>query len=143
ENIGEAEAVDEAEEPGNDPAPVQVGADDVLERHVDDRYGDGHFYEGRKPRADRSDVIGGPDQRYRVPDSECRDHRYQRFDATKGDDQAEQKQKMVDAAQNMLDAEPDEPAGRLVPRRIKGYATGPAGDYHGPSSFAERDIANS
>src|SRR5271169_4829637 len=78
EDVGEAEAVDEAEEPGNDPAPAQVGADDVLERHVDDRYGDGHFYEGREPRADWSNIIGGADQRYRMPDSECRDHGYQR-----------------------------------------------------------------
>src|SRR5580704_14398890 len=40
EDVGEAEAMDEAEEPGNDPAPPQARADDVLERQVDDRHGD-------------------------------------------------------------------------------------------------------
>ena len=86
EDVGKAKAVDEAEEPGNDPAPAQAGADDVLERHVDDRYGDGHFYERRKPRADWSNVVSGADQGHRVTHGECRNHGYERFDPAKRND---------------------------------------------------------
>src|SRR5260370_41151604 len=125
EDVGEAEAVDEAEEPGNDPAPAQAGAHNVLERHVDDGYGDGHFYEGSKPRADRSNVVSGADQRPRVPDSKCRDHGYERFDPAKGNDQAEQKQQMIYAAQKMIDPEPHEPGRGAVPPRRNSHAAAP------------------
>src|SRR6516162_2651500 len=74
EDVGEAETVHEPEQPGDDPAPPQAGADDVLESHIDDRHGDGRFDERGKPRPDGSDVIRGPGHRYRVADSESRDH---------------------------------------------------------------------
>ena len=122
---------------------LQVGADDVLHRHIKDRYGDGRFDERRKPRADGRKIVSGTDQGHRMPHSKCRDHGYERCDPAKRDDQTEQKQQMVDAAQNMLDTEPDEPDRRLVPCRIKRHAAGAAGDHHRPSGFAERDIANS
>jgi len=138
----EAKAVNEAEDPGDDPAPAKVGAHDILERHVDNRYGDCRFYERSKPGAYRGEVIRGPNQRYRMPNSEGGDHRDETSDPPKRDDQAEQKQKMVGAAQNMFDAEPDEPDRRLVPRRVKGHATGPASDHHRPTSAAERHIPN-
>ena len=47
----EAEAVDQPEQPGHHPAPAQVRAQHVLERHVEDRRGDQHFDQRRKPRA--------------------------------------------------------------------------------------------
>jgi hypothetical protein len=77
-----------------------------------------------------------------MPHGKRRDYRDQCGNPAKGGDQAEQKQKMVNAAQNMLDAEPDKADRRLVPRRIKRHAAGGTGDHHRPTGFAERDEPN-
>ena len=53
EAVREPESVDKAKHAGDEHATGKVDAHDVLERHVHDRRGDGHFHERRKPRACR------------------------------------------------------------------------------------------
>ena len=63
---GEAEAVHDAEGEGDHPAALDGGADDVLERHVDDGGGDQRLDERRKPERVRHEAEGGGDQRDRM-----------------------------------------------------------------------------
>jgi hypothetical protein len=77
-----------------------------------------------------------------VTDGEGRDHRDEADNPAERNDEAEQKQKMVDAAQDVLDTEPDEPEGRLVLCRIKRHTAGRAVDHHRPTGLAEWDVAD-
>ena len=77
-----------------------------------------------------------------MAEGEGGDYRYQRLDPAERDDQAQQEQHMVDAGQNVLDAEPDETERGFPPGRIEADSAGPAGDHHSAAGSGERHIAN-
>ena len=108
----ETEAVDQAESEGNHPPAVRTGSDDVLERHVNDRDGDQGFDQRRKPERIGRDSVGRRDQRDGVGHGERGDHQKQRPQAPQRDHEAEQKQQMVGAVENVEEAQLDEAAAR-------------------------------
>ena len=63
---GETEPVDEAECKRDQPPLLQPNAQDVLERHVDDRHRDERFHERLKPQRVWREVEGRGDERHRV-----------------------------------------------------------------------------
>jgi hypothetical protein len=87
-------------------------------------------------------MVSRTDQRNRVCQGEGGNYRDESTQATKWNNQTEQKQQMVDAAQDVLDAEHDKATGRLMPGRVQGYWPRTATDYHGPAAFTERQIAD-
>ena len=129
----EAEAVNQPEAERDRPAPVQraparrpVGApaagraaNDVLERHVDDRDGDQRLDQRRKPERVGREVVRRCDQRHRMRDRERRDDDDQRAEPAERDHQAEQEQQVIDAVEDVEEAVLDEAQRRLVPARIE------------------------
>ena len=132
----------EPEEPGHQPAPLEIGADDVLQGHVDDRRGDRRLDEGREPVACGSEPVRRAEQRERVRDGESGDDADDLAQAEKGDDQAEHEEQVVESAQDVPDPEPDEAAGGLVPGRIEADHARAAGDHHRPPLLPGRQVAH-
>ena len=124
EHEGEAEPVHEPEREGYDPARGRVRFHDVLERHVEDRHRDQRLDQRRKPQRLRRELVGGCDQRDRVRDRERGHDRDERAEAAERDDEQEQKQQVVGAFEDVLEAEHDEAPDRLVPARIEPHQTG-------------------
>ena len=70
------------------------------------------------------------------------DHRNQGLNPSEWDDQAQQKQHMIDAGQDMLDAKLDETERGFPPSRVEVDAPGPAGDHQDAAGPVERDVAH-
>src|SRR6266851_10403583 len=117
--IGKAEPVDEAEKAGDQPPAAQIGADDVLQSHEHDRGSNCRLDERRKPRALGSEVVGRAEQRERVGDGECGDDRQDLPQAAKRDYQAEQKEQMVEAAEDVRESQRDKSRSRQIQGRDK------------------------
>ncbi len=116
---GEAEAVHESEPERHQPPPLQLGAHDVLDRHVYDRRRDQHLDERREPQGARRESARRRDECDRMRDGERGHDRDQRAEAAERDHQTEQKQQVVGAARDVLEAEqrrsaprPDTSSGR-------------------------------
>ena len=124
--VREPEAVHQAEQPGDQDAALDLDADDVLERHVDDRRGDRRLDERREPGAAGREVERRAEQRERVRDREHRDHRQDLPPSAQRDHQAEQEQEVVVAGQDVRDAEPDEAARGVQPARVQRHRPGAA-----------------
>ena len=132
--------MDEAEEPRDQPSPSEIGADDVLERHVDDRGCDRRLDEGREPRARRRQPIGRAEQGEGVGDREGGDDRHDLPQADERNHQAEQEEQVVDPAQDVRDAEHHEPRRGPVPGRVEPDPSRAAGDHHRPAFLAGRQV---
>ncbi len=137
----EAEAVHQAEAERHQPATLRVLDGDVLERHVHDRRGDQRFDERREPERARGHVVGRGDERNRVRDGERRNHRDQPAKPAERDDQAEEKQQMVGAAQDMFEPHLHEPPGGLVPLRIQAHQPGIAFVLERADRAVRQDVA--
>src|SRR5438132_11203432 len=103
----------------NKPTAAQVGANDVLDGRVNDRGGNRHFDEWREPGALGRQMKRGSEKRDGVCERESSDHGDKPAQAAERNDETEQKQQMVDAGQDVFDAEQDEAAGGVVPGRIE------------------------
>ena len=101
----EPESVHDAEREGDHPSHLHGPADDVLERHVDDRGGDQRLDEGREPQGIRHEPVGRRDQRDRMREREGGDDDGERPQAPERRDEADEEQQVVDAAEDV--PEPD------------------------------------
>ena len=110
EAVRKAEAVDESEQHREQDAPPKIDADDVLERHVDDRQRDHRLDERREPRARWREIERRADQRERMRDRETGDDRQELAHAAQRNHQAKQEEQVVEAVEDVRDAEPGEPA---------------------------------
>ena len=115
----EAEAVNEAEPERDEPAALELGSDDVLERHVDDRDRDEHLDERRKPQRARREAQRGREQGDGVRDGERRYDRDERTDPPEGDHEANDEQQVVDAVHDVPESQLHEPPERLAPARVE------------------------
>ena len=127
----EAESVNETEPESDHPPALQVAADDILERHVDDGHGDERFDERRKPQRVGRQVVSRCDERDGVRHSEGRHHRHERAEAAEWDDEAKQEQQVIGSVQDVPEPLSDEPKRRLVPARIEANQPGIAGKLEG------------
>src|SRR5262245_60238368 len=97
----ESKTVYQSESERNHPPASCIAADDVFERHVNDRDGDQRFYQWRKPQRPGSEIKRGCDKRDRMCDGERCDDRNQRPESTKRNDETEQKQEMIRSSKNV------------------------------------------
>jgi hypothetical protein len=49
---------------------------------------------------------------------------------------------MINAAQDVLEAQHDEATGGVVPRRVQVHGSRIAGDHHGPAALAQRHVTD-
>ena len=125
------EAVDKTESEGDDPPSTQVGADDVLERHVQDGDRDQRFDERWKPKRVGRVTERGCDQRGRMGDRERGDDHHQRSDLPERperDDETQKKQQVIGAFQDMEKAQLDEAESDLAPIRIERHPARVSGE---------------
>ena len=66
----EAETVHQPERERDGPAPLDIAADDIFQRHVDDRHCDQRFDQRREPQCIGREAERRGDQRYRVRNGE-------------------------------------------------------------------------
>ena len=126
-------------EPERDhPAPAELRRDDVLERHVDDRDGDERLDERREPQSVGREAVRRGNQRDRVRDRERCDDGDERSQSTERDDEAEQKQQVIDPVEDVVEPELDELQRRLVPARIQPHQARVADDLEGAHGAARR-----
>ena len=85
-------------------SPARV-AHDVLERHVHDRHRDQRLDQRREPQRARREVEGRGDERDRMRDGERRDDEDERAEAPERNHQAEQKQQVIGAVEDVPKAE--------------------------------------
>ncbi|MFO1269882.1 MAG: hypothetical protein U1F67_25805 [Rubrivivax sp.] len=115
----EAEAVHEAEREGQHPALVRRGAEDVEQRHRDDRRGDGPLDERRKPQPLRRDAERRGAERQRMRQRERGGNDDERPQPPKRDRQARDEEQVVSAIENVREAFTHEAPRGLVPARIE------------------------
>src|SRR6266852_826902 len=116
----ETKSVYQAAAEGHHPAALQTAAaNNVFKRHVNDGSRDERFDQRRKPKKIRCEIVGRGNQRDRMRDGERGDDGNERAKAAKRDHQAEQKQEMVGAVENVEKTQIHKPHGRLVPPRIE------------------------
>src|SRR5262245_59991864 len=100
---------------------AESSADDVLERHVDDGDGDEHLDERRKPERVGREIVRRRDERDRVRDGELGHDGDERPQPAERDHEAEEKQQMIRAVEDVLEPEADDMQRRLVPPRIESH----------------------
>ena len=115
----ETKTVHEAESEGDHPPSFDLRADDVLDRHVDDRKRDEHFHEWWKPKRIGRYAQGRSDEGDRVRDGERGHNQYQRTETAERNDETKKKEQMIDSIQDVKEAQLDEPQRRLVPTWIE------------------------
>ena len=109
----------QAEDEGGDPASPRAGADQVLQRHGEDRDGDQPLHQRREPEAVRSQPEHGGREGQRVRHGEGGGDDHQRPQATERDHQAGDEQQVVGAVEDVEEALLDEAQCRLVPAGIE------------------------
>ena len=114
----------------------------VFEGRVNDRDRDQHFHERTEPRALRGETESRAEQRDRVRQGEAGDDRKQRAHATERNDEAEHEQQMIEAGQDVLDAEPDKSACRTESARIEIHSTRSAAKQESAALAARTDEAH-
>ncbi len=129
----------EAETEGEQPAPFEAGADDVLEGHPHDRERDERFDQGLKPEGAGREPHRGRDQRDRMRGGERGDDHDERADAPERDDEAEHEEQMIEALEDVAEAEPDESEEGLVPARVQRYQARVAGELEHALGAAVRE----
>ena len=120
----EPESVRETEREREHPAAPEARRDQILERHVENRRGNQRVDERRKPDRARRHVVGRRDQRHRVRDRERGDDRDERARIPERNDQAEQKQQVIGAGEDVREAVLKKPPRRLRDVRIEPHQAG-------------------
>ena len=120
---------------------ARLRADDVLERHVDDRDGDQRLDERRKPQRVGREAERGRDQRDRVRDGEGGDDEHERPQAAERDHEAGDEQQVVGAVEDVQEARLDEAQRRLVPARVEPHQARIAVELEGALGAARRQEA--
>src|SRR5687768_2254628 len=115
----EAEAVHEPERERDRPPPLDLRANDVLERHVHNREGDQHLDQRWEPERVRGEPACRRNEGDRVRDRERRDDRDERARLAERNHETEDEQDVIDPVENVLDAEYDEAQRGLMPSRIE------------------------
>src|SRR6478672_422987 len=98
------ETVHQPEHERDNPAPLHLRTDDVLERDIQNRNRDERFDERRKPQRVRTEAESGRDQGDRMRDREAGDDHRKRHDAPERDHETEQKEQMVGAGEYVQEA---------------------------------------
>ena len=101
----ETESVDQSEAERDEPPPIQLRTEDVLEGHEHDRERDEGLDEWREPERVGRQAERGGDQGDRMRHGERSDDGHERPEAPEGHDQTEEEEEVVDAVQNVLEAE--------------------------------------
>src|SRR5262249_22701255 len=99
------------------------GADDVLERHVEDRGRNQRLDERREPERVRREIVRRREQRGRMRHREGGDDADQRAEAAERDDETEEKQQVIDAVEDVTESQADEAERRLMPAWIQLHQT--------------------
>src|SRR6266550_6029198 len=111
--------MDEPESERDQPASLELGSDDVLERHIHDGERDQRFDQRRKPKRVWRESDRRRHEGDRVRDGERRHDGDEWPNLPERDDEAEDEQEMVDAVEDVREAELDEAQRGLMPSRIE------------------------
>src|SRR6185436_8106143 len=115
------EAVHQTKTERDHPPSLDSRADDVFERHVDDRGRNQQFDEWGEPQRCRCESLCRCDERDGMRNRERSDDCNQWPEPAHRDYEAKHEQEMVDAPQDVPEAELHECQRRLMPSRIEAY----------------------